>query len=89
MFIHNNGMRRYIKIEKNNLDYVKCNKCGKELKVSNGTIKEGICSVDYAWGYFSDKDGEVHSFDLCEKCYDAMINEFAIKPDIKDNNELI
>lgn len=89
VFVHDKVMRKYIKIEENDLEMVKCNKCGRELKVSRGTIKEGVFSIDYVWGYFSEKDGEVHSFDLCENCYDKMLKEFVIKPDIKDNNELL
>ncbi|MDY2606616.1 MAG: hypothetical protein SOV90_01615 [Lachnospiraceae bacterium] len=89
VFVHDKVMRKYIKIEENDLEIVKCNKCGRELKVSRGTIKEGVFSIDYVWGYFSEKDGEVHSFDLCENCYDKMLKEFVIKPDIKDNNELL
>lgn len=81
-------MRKYIKIEENLLENVRCNKCGRDMKVENGIIKEGIFSVDYNWGYFSEKDGEVHAFDLCEKCYDKLMEEFNIKPDITDNNEL-
>lgn len=55
MFVHNKAMRKYIRIEENDLEMVKCNKCGKELEVSRGTIKEGVFSIDYAWGYFSER----------------------------------
>ena len=29
------------------------------------------------------KDGECHSFDLCEPCYDKMTAAFVLKPEIK------
>ena len=35
------------------------------------------------WGYPSEKDGECHSFDLCEPCYDKMTAAFVLKPEIK------
>lgn len=76
-------------IKQNTLESVKCNKCGKEILVNDGIIKEGVFGVNYNWGYFSEKDGENHSFDLCEKCYDEMIESFVINPDIKLNSELI
>ena len=43
-----------------------CNKCGKEIAVENGMAKEDTLSVQKRWGYFSEKDNEVHAFDLCD-----------------------
>lgn len=55
-----------------------CNGCGKRIASDNGIIREGILQVDWDWGYFSEKDGETHSFCLCEKCYDRIRSTFAI-----------
>lgn len=55
-----------------------CNRCKKILKMEKGYLKEGCFQVDYLFGYFSNKDGIRHRFDLCEDCYDAMISEFSI-----------
>ena len=74
-------MRQYIAkktIEVNVIDKIICNQCGKEIKVDKGTITEGVFSSEYEWGYFSNKDGESHAFDLCETCYDNMIKGFKI-----------
>lgn len=79
-------MRKY---SENVLKTVICNKCGKKIIVDNGIILEGVFSVDYSLGYFSEKDGEVHSFDLCEDCYDEMVKGYKIDIEIIDNNELI
>ena len=54
------------------LTKVVCNNCGKNIKVNNSTIEEGVFFADYKWGYFSKKDGREDTFDLCEKCYDEM-----------------
>lgn len=62
-----------------------CNQCGKEISVSNGIVKQGVFSVDYNWGYFSDKDGEHHRLDLCETCYDAWVRGFKIPVDIVED----
>lgn len=56
-----------------------CNACGKQL----GTIpKANVCkehlSVQKEWGYFSGKDFMIHSFTVCEQCYDEWIGTFAI-----------
>lgn len=66
-----------------------CNKCKKVIKVENNIIKEGLFSAAYKFGYFSGKDGETHSFDLCEECYDKMIGEFIIPPEVTAENELL
>ncbi len=83
------SMRVYKNVEENILEMAKCNKCGKEILVKNGIIKDGVFSINYDWGYFSEKDGETHCFDLCEECYDKLINSFVIEPDININNELL
>lgn len=82
-------MRKYNEKNSMELEVMKCNKCGKEVKVENGIVKEGVFSVEYNWGYFSKRDGEKHIFDLCEKCYEKMVEELAIKIDVKENVELL
>ena len=64
-------MRKYNK-NTNELEAAVCNCCGKSMKIQNGMLLEGICSVDTTWGYFSGKDLEKHEFDLCEECYDRI-----------------
>ena len=66
-----------------------CNKCGKKFIMHKDIVHEGIFNMEYMWGYFSKKDGEIHSFDLCEECYDKMISQFKIPVDIRDSNEMI
>ena len=44
---------------------------------------------DVAWDYFSEKDGEVHHFDLCEECYDGVTREFLIEADKEERTELL
>ena len=77
-------MRQYQLKETKEINKIVCNQCGKEIEVSEGTPREGVFSVDYAWGYFSDKDGERHSFDLCESCYDKLLASFKLPADIEE-----
>ena len=37
----------------------------------------------------SEKDGEVHHFDLCEECYDGVTREFLIEADKEERAELL
>ena len=71
-------MRQYQVKETKEIKKFICNKCGKEIPVINGRAEEGVFSVDHTWGYFSEKDGEKHIFDLCESCYDEWIRTFRI-----------
>lgn len=66
-----------------------CNKCGKVIKLNGDVALEGIFGVRYDWGYYSKKDTEKHIFDLCEDCYDEMLENFIIPVDIEKNNELM
>lgn len=60
-----------------------CNQCGKEIEVVNGIAKEEVLTVEKQWGYFSDKDTELHQFDMCEQCYDKLISSFRIPVEIR------
>jgi len=71
-------MRKYKDENKMQLEEVICNKCGRLLKVENGIIKEGCFGADTVFGYFSEKDGTRQLFDLCENCYDALVQEFSV-----------
>ena len=64
--------------EKKEVEKIICNKCGKEILVKNGISEEDVLSIQKRWGYFSNKDNEVHEIDLCEECYDKWIATFAI-----------
>lgn len=68
---------------------MRCNCCGKELRVENDIKKEGVASFDIRWGYFSEKDGERHSFQICENCYDKWIEQFKIPVEVHEERELI
>ena len=77
-------MRRYTMKERRETETIFCNGRRKEIKIKDGIIREGLLSVEKRWGYFSDKDNEVHRFDLCEECYDRMVSQFVI-PVEKEN----
>lgn len=66
-----------------------CNQCGKELKLEEEIVREGYFSADVTFGYFSNKDGLRHRWDLCEECYDALIRSFQIPVEESERNEMI
>ena len=82
-------MRIYQDNDKRELAAVVCNKCKKNLKVKNGVIMEGCFNGNIRFGYFSNKDGDVHSFDLCEECYDKMTAGFKIPCTVSEAREYL
>lgn len=82
-------MRKYTTAKEKKIIDIRCNKCGKNIKVENSIVKEGVFSVDYKWGYFSGMDSEIHSFDLCEECYKEVLKSFIIEPEIVEGNEFL
>lgn len=65
-----------------------CNACGRELRTERGILMEDAFEARKQWGYFSNKDATVHSFVLCEECYDKMTEAFVIPPEEHDATEL-
>lgn len=66
-----------------------CNICAKKLKMENGLFKEDVFEAVKEWGYFSNKDLEVHKFNICEDCYDNLIKDFKIPVSICKKNEVM
>lgn len=71
------------------LNRVVCNGCGKKIVVEEGIIREGVFQVQYHWDYFSEKDVETHKWDLCESCYDDLVNQFHIDIEVDEQVEII
>ena len=36
------------------------------IRDRKGIVREGVLSINHAWDFFSEKDGEVHHMDICE-----------------------
>jgi hypothetical protein len=71
-------MRKYkeITVTKKETDVVICNGCGKSINKYTDYL-----GVDKLWGYGSACDGETHRFDLCEQCYEKLIESFVVPID--------
>ena len=66
-----------------------CNKCGRELNMIHGILREDVLAVEKEWGYFSKKDTRVDFFRICEHCYDSMIRDFVIPPQERTKTEVM
>ncbi|MDO4293079.1 MAG: hypothetical protein Q4C65_07625 [Eubacteriales bacterium] len=68
---------------------VLCNGCGRELRVEKGILREGCFAADYPFGYFSSRDGQRVSFDLCEECFSSMLARFRVPAEVTEQNEFL
>lgn len=67
-----------------------CNYCGRPICMEEAREKTSYLAIKKEWGYFSDgKDGTVHSIDICEPCYDRLVQELMIAPQIDQMRELV
>lgn len=79
-----NKTKRIVKIKD-----IYCNVCGKQIKVENGIVKEDVFEATKEWGYFSRRDLEVHRFNICESCYEEMIQKFKIPVEVMNKKEVM
>ena len=75
--------------ENHELAAIICNQCGRVMTVQDDMVKEGVFSAACTCGYFSEKDGEIHSLDLCEECYDEFIKHFKIPVTVTAQTEMV
>lgn len=81
-------MRRFQEDQKT-LSVVICNGCGRKLKVEGGILKEGCFEAKQVFGYFSSLDGKRQRFDLCEACYQKLLERLTIPAETEDITELL
>lgn len=59
------------------------------MKVEHGIVKDGCIKIEIPFGFFSQKDGQVHRFDLCESCYDNYTAAFCIPVETEETTEYL
>lgn len=68
---------------------IRCNRCGRIIVFGDMHNKEDYVLIQKEWGYFSRKDGRKYTLRMCEDCYDRLVNECVIPPEIDDVTESI
>ncbi|NLM48446.1 MAG: hypothetical protein GX198_06490 [Epulopiscium sp.] len=73
-------MRKYkaVPIEKEVIDEVYCNICGKKIEKVSPNQFEDYLHIEKLWGYHSKNDGKKDEIDVCQACYEKWINSFKI-----------
>lgn len=67
---------------------VLCNNCGKSmsLKAYDDTLILAGCNIKVLFEYGSNKDGCMHKFDLCDDCYDEVVETFRHKVEATESD---
>ena len=66
-----------------------CNCCGRSITRDNDIMKEDVFTGVKEWGYFSNRDMEVHKFNICEKCYEEIIGSFKVPVHVFNKTEVL
>ncbi len=74
-----------VKIECKETISIFCNMCGEEVQKDQHGYYHSFFDTSYRWEYPSKFDNEVHSFQLCEKCYENFISSFKLPPNIENS----
>lgn len=69
-------------VKKEEVIEIQCNNCGKSEKGDNISYESTIETWSHSFGYGSKFDGDCIEFELCDKCYKKIIDNFKIKPKI-------
>jgi ribosomal-protein-alanine N-acetyltransferase len=77
-------IKKSVKIES-----VYCNVCGRQIKAEHGILTEDVFEATKEWGYFSNKDLEVHKFNICESCYEKLVSTFKIPVEVIHKKEVM
>lgn len=59
------------------LDSIYCDSCGKSCTKgtdSNPTMDHEYAEIIATWGYFSNQDGTQYDIQICETCFDEVID---------------
>lgn len=66
-----------------------CNACGRTLPQKAGITQEDYVFIEKKWGYFSRKDGDIHTLRICETCFDRMLEHLAVPAQCRENTVLM
>ncbi len=64
---------------------VVCNACGRTLPQKAGICQEDYVKIEKKWGYFSRKDGDIHTLCMCEDCFDRLLQHLKVPAQCREN----
>lgn len=82
--------QEFIQVERDIIDEVLCNCCGKPIDPAtydsdtDSKRDPEFIHIRKWWGYYSQFDGEIHDFDICQECYKKWVSQFTIPISVEE-----
>lgn len=67
-------MKTYKKKTVKVIDNIYCDSCGETCTMDEPVIEHEYAELSATWGYFSNQDGSQYDIQLCEKCFNEVID---------------
>lgn len=55
------------------IDSIYCDGCGKTCTITEPVHEHEYATLEATWGYFSNQDGTQYNIELCETCFDEVL----------------
>lgn len=56
------------------VDQVLCDSCGESCTITEPVHDHEYATIKATWGYFSNQDGTQYDIQVCEKCFNEVID---------------
>lgn len=66
-------MRTYKEEVRKTVDEIFCDCCGKSCTISEPVVEHEYASIEAIWGYFSNQDGKQYNIEICEDCFNDVL----------------
>lgn len=70
-------MKTYKTVKKKTIDQILCDCCGQSCTKEFPTIKPSFnheyAKIEATWGYFSNQDGIQYDIEICESCFNDVL----------------
>lgn len=66
-------MKTYKKKTVKVTDHIYCDSCGKDCTITEPTHEHEYAILSATWGYFSNQDGTQYDIELCENCFNEVL----------------
>lgn len=74
MLMTGGDMKTHKKKMVKTVDKIYCDSCGKDCTITCPVDEYEYASIEATWGYFSNQDGLQFDIQICEKCFDEVID---------------
>lgn len=56
------------------IDSIYCDACGKSCTITEPVHEHEYATIESTWGYFSNQDGTQYDIQICESCFNEVID---------------